>query len=104
MEALGWNLIFLFTGQLPWLDIRARHTEHYLERIRDMKGAPHTTSLACEGCPPEFKSYLEYCRGRRFEERPDYSYLRTLFAKVMRDKGYEHNFAYDWTATGNAVL
>jgi len=104
MEALGWNLVFLFTSTLPWLDVRARDTEHYLERIRDMKGSPHTISSACEGCPPEFKSYLEYCRGLRFEERPNYNYMRRLFAKVMLDKGYEHGYAYDWTATGNVAL
>lgn len=31
------------------------------------------------GFPPEFASYLVYCRGLRFEEEPDYAYLKNLF-------------------------
>ena len=32
-----------------------------------------------QGFPAEFAMYLNYCRGLRFEEAPDYMYLRQLF-------------------------
>ena len=37
------------------------------------------TSLPTQGFPAEFAMYLNYCRGLRFEEAPDYMYLRQLF-------------------------
>ncbi len=32
--------------------------------------------VLCKGFPAEFAMYLNYCRGLRFEEGPDYMYLR----------------------------
>ena len=43
---------------------------------------PHFKSclqVLCKGFPAEFAMYLNYCRGLRFEEAPDYMYLRQLF-------------------------
>jgi hypothetical protein len=33
----------------------------------------------CEGIPQSFMEYIKYCRGLKFEERPNYNYLRQLF-------------------------
>ena len=42
-------------------------------------------SLLCvQGFPAEFAMYLNYCRGLRFEEAPDYMYLRQLFRILFR--------------------
>ena len=40
----------------------------------------------CAGYPDEFKVYLEYCRALRFEDAPNYSYLRQLFSDLMKRK------------------
>lgn len=40
----------------------------------------------CAGYPDEFKVYLEYCRALRFEDAPNYSYLRQLFSDLMTRK------------------
>lgn len=37
-----------------------------------------------QGFPAEFAMYLNYCRGLRFEEAPDYMYLRQLFRILFR--------------------
>ena len=31
--------------------------------------------------PVEFRSYFEYCRSLRFEDRPDYAYLKVRRAR-----------------------
>lgn len=40
--------------------------------------------LYLQGFPAEFAMYLNYCRGLRFEEAPDYMYLRQLFRILFR--------------------
>ena len=40
--------------------------------------------VLCKGFPAEFAMYLNYCRGLRFEEAPDYMYLRQLFRILFR--------------------
>jgi casein kinase 1 alpha len=41
--------------------------------------------------------YLKYCRGLRFEEIPDYVYLRQLFRILFRTHTFEYDFDFDWT-------
>ena len=37
----------------------------------------------------EFATYLNYCRQLRFEDRPDYAYLRGLFKDLYIKEGYD---------------
>ena len=56
--------------------------------------------VLCKGFPEEFKSYLRYCRGLEFEDKPDYEYLRRIFRSLYDSLGYENDFIYDWTRLG----
>ena len=38
----------------------------------------------CKGIPIEFATYLSYCKNLKFEEKPDYSYLKSLFIYLKR--------------------
>ncbi|KAH8062812.1 protein kinase [Aureococcus anophagefferens] len=66
------------------------------ERIMDRKMSTSTESL-CKGFPAEFRSYFEYCRSLRFEDRPDYAYLKRLFKELFYRKGFQYDNMYDWT-------
>lgn len=46
--------------------------------------------------PSEFATYLNYCRALKFEERPDFGYLRKLFKDLFDKMGYENDNAFDW--------
>jgi hypothetical protein len=41
------------------------------------------TEILCYGLPDEITYYLNYCKSLRFEDRPDYDYLRGLFIKLL---------------------
>jgi hypothetical protein len=51
----------------------------------------------CSGLPAEFSNYLHYCRSLRFEDKPDYPYLRQVFIDLMQKEGYEYDYVFDWT-------
>ncbi|CAF3991118.1 unnamed protein product [Rotaria magnacalcarata] len=53
--------------------------------------------LADQGFPAEFAMYLNYCRGLRFEEAPDYMYLRQLFRILFRTLNHQYDYTFDWT-------
>ena len=44
----------------------------------------------------EFSNYLGYCRSLRFDDRPDYQYLRQLFRNLFHRQGFTHDYLYDW--------
>ena len=48
------------------------------ERICEKKKAT-STDVLCKGWPAEFTMYLNYCKALKFEETPDYMYLRQMF-------------------------
>lgn len=50
-----------------------------------------------QGFPAEFAMYLNYSRGLRFEEAPDYMYLRQLFRILFRTLSFQYDYTFDWT-------
>ena len=50
-----------------------------------------------QGFPAEFAMYLNYCRGLRFDEAPDYMYLRQLFRILFRTLNHQYDYTFDWT-------
>ena len=53
--------------------------------------------ILCKGAPQEFATYFSYCRGLKFDEKPDYDYCRKLFSDLMVRMNYKMDFVYDWT-------
>ena len=45
--------------------------------------------MLCKDFPKQFQTYFEYCRSLRFEDKPDYSYLKRLFKDLFANKGME---------------
>ena len=54
-------------------------------------------SCLWQGFPAEFAMYLNYCRGLRFDEAPDYMYLRQLFRILFRTLNHQYDYTFDWT-------
>ena len=44
----------------------------------------------------EFSTYLNYCRSLRFEEKPDYAYLRQLIRNLFHRQGFSYDYVFDW--------
>lgn len=42
-----------------------------------------------EGYPTEFRDYFVHCSSLRFEDRPDYDYLKRMFRELYRRQGFE---------------
>ena len=51
----------------------------------------------CSGLPAEFSNYMHYCRSLRFEDKPDYPYLKQVFLDLLHKEGYDYDYVFDWT-------
>ncbi|VDP61204.1 unnamed protein product [Heligmosomoides polygyrus] len=63
-----------------------------------------SVEMLCKGFPAEFPMYLNYTRGLRFDEAPDYMYLRQLFRILFRTLNHQvdflsliYDYTFDWT-------
>ena len=43
--------------------------------------------MLCKGYPMEFVTYFQYCRSLRFDDKPDFSYLRKMFRDLFAREG-----------------
>mmetsp|Transcript_9219 Transcript_9219/g.8105 ORF Transcript_9219/g.8105 Transcript_9219/m.8105 type:complete len:112 (+) Transcript_9219:796-1131(+) len=75
--------------------MKANNKKEKYEKIMEKKlGTP--IEILCKGFPNEFVTYLSYCRNLKFEDKPDYSYLKALFKDLFVKSGYEWDYQYDW--------
>ncbi|KAI8137358.1 kinase-like domain-containing protein [Fennellomyces sp. T-0311] len=96
LEALGYVLLYLLRGSLPWQGVKASSETQKYEKIEEIK---HRTPIAqlCSGYPVEFSIFLHYVRKLKFDEEPDYSFCQGLFDKALKRIGATDDGAYDWT-------
>ncbi|OXA63412.1 Casein kinase I isoform alpha [Folsomia candida] len=103
LEAIGYVMIYFLMGRLPWQGLKASNQKQKYEKITEAKMQISTKDL-CKKLPQEFEMYMNYCRTLRFEEVPDYIYLRQSFRILCRVKEYEYDNHFDWTSLKQKTL
>jgi hypothetical protein len=89
-------LISFLQGGLPWDhpngDVSVK------QRRKDIRKAQEETTLEelCKGLPKELHTYMQYCRGLKYDEAPDYNYLKRLFKEKLIRDGYQYDHIFDW--------
>jgi len=96
LEAIGYVLMYFVRGQLPWQGFQTNTKEEKYQRIMESKRSTSVESL-CKGSPAVFASYFNYCRALRFEDRPDYAYLRRLFKDLFMREAFVNDGMFDWS-------
>eukprot|EP00180_Rhodochaete_pulchella_P002865 Plantae.Rhodophyta-Rhodochaete_pulchella.ctg4522.p1 GENE.Plantae.Rhodophyta-Rhodochaete_pulchella.ctg4522~~Plantae.Rhodophyta-Rhodochaete_pulchella.ctg4522.p1 ORF type:complete len:491 (-),score=49.40 Plantae.Rhodophyta-Rhodochaete_pulchella.ctg4522:271-1557(-) len=83
MESLGYMLLYLYNGSLPW---QGYCGEDKNMQVCETKGRL-TIDAMCRGAPEVLQYYVAYVRQLKFEESPDYDYLLVLLdsSKGMRE-------------------
>jgi hypothetical protein len=95
MESIGYMLIFLITGTLPWFGIEGSCSERY-EKVYKIKANISNEDL-CKGLPIEMCKYMKYVKSLKYEEDPDYDYLRRLFFTILFKMKERFDLNFSWT-------
>lgn len=112
MESLGYLLVYLLTGNLPWQGIKAKTKTEKYAKIYNIKSKSVPSDI-CKflagmfldtinlkylfNYKDEFITYFDYVRSLQFQEIPKYDYLRGLFKKVFHRFQYKMDYIFDWT-------
>lgn len=96
LESLGYVFLYFLKGVLPWQNLKAKTIKEKYEKIKEKKILTKLEDL-CRGFPEAFIEYCSYCRKLKFIDKPDYSYLKTLFKTFFVNQGLDYDFQYDWT-------
>ena len=104
LVSLGYVLIFLLKKKLPW-DLKFNNftKEIYLELLY-LKQTNGYGRLF-KDLPQELIDYIKYTRNLKFEQDPDYSYLRSLFLKVLFKISFNYKtLTFSWIKPENQKL
>lgn len=83
LESLGYMLIYLANqGTLPWMRIEKDAAASSTTIFEHAKAAKMNLDVAelCKDLPTAYKHYLLHARALKFDQRPDYAFMRSLFA------------------------
>lgn len=87
LESLGYVLVYLYKGSLPWEKIKSNNTTERNKEILRIKSET-TPDQLCENMPREFVVFLKYARNLDFDERPLYSSLSKMFKNLYESRDY----------------
>jgi len=95
LEALGYILLYLAKGALPWQGIQAKTMPEKLNKIAHSKMSTPIADM-CGELPEEFAIYINYVRGLRLFEEPDYAGIRELFHGLASKLEINYDDGFDW--------
>eukprot|EP01031_Cornospumella_fuschlensis_P026778 gene26778-32357_t len=105
IESLGYTLLYFLRGSLPWedmVDTYQSNKQKRNRRILESKQA-YAPERLCKGFPGEFNALFEYAAGLRFDEEPNYAYLKKTFQDLFDAQGFKDDGIFDWDIIKPAV-
>ena len=95
LESIGYMLIYLVNGDLPWSNYIYGELKERFEKIYQLK-ANITNEELCKGLPRQMCLYMDYVKSLKYEEKPNYSYLRNLFISIMDGIHEKFDLNFSW--------
>ena len=99
MISIGYMLIYLINGKLPWSILEKGKLERF-RKILSIKSNTTNEEL-CKYLPIEFYEYMNYVKSLKFEEKPNYIYLRKLFLSVLDKMNDKYDLKFSWIKSKN---
>ena len=95
LESIGYMLIYLIKGKLPWSKFEEGDLGERFKNIFIMKHNINNSNL-CEMLPSEFCQYMDYVKSLKFDEEPNYIYLRNLFLSILDKMNEKYDLKFSW--------
>ncbi|MCH9716733.1 MAG: casein kinase 1 family protein [Gammaproteobacteria bacterium] len=89
LETLGYILVYFLQGSLPWQNVTEKNRKARYRKIMEMKRSQVESGALCRHIPNAFQDYFIHVTQLKFTERPNYSYLRSLFKPLVEHHTYQ---------------
>jgi hypothetical protein len=95
LEGIAHVLLYFLRGSLPWQGLPAKTRQEKYKKIMEVK-AITTPEILCKGFPRQISLILKYCRSLKFEEAPNYKYVKKLLRDVAEEGSFTFDNVFDW--------
>jgi len=100
LKSLGYVLVYFLRGELPWQGLKAKTMKEKYEKIMEKKISTQIEVL-CKGFPEEIQVFIHYTRDLRFDDRPDYGFLKRLVKTMAEKEKVDFDYQFDWVIKKN---
>ena len=98
LESAGYVLIYLSQRRyLPWIGLTAKNKRDKFYNNYKMK-KNMKEEILCKYLPKQFCDYMKYVKKLKFEEDPDYNYLRWLFLNLLISLKCQNDLKFGWNS------
>ena len=98
IESMLYLLLELYYGELPWANVEKKTNNNYIKEILKSKEQFDIEEF-CDDSFEELKIAFKIINQSNHKDKPDYSYIKSLFEKAVQKYGgpnYIHNFRFKW--------
>jgi hypothetical protein len=95
LESILYILIYLSNGALPWMHLKVSDKRKKYEMIA-MRKINIVPRDLCQNLPKQYLDMYNYVRSLKFDEKPDYLYLRAQIRSAFVKRRYQYDYVYDW--------
>ena len=94
--SLGYMLVELIKKRLPWSGwFNNLNRKSYNELIRLKEN--DADGILFNNIPKEYVEYFHYVKNLKFEQKPNYSYLRSIFIRIISKKNLNYKeLSFSW--------
>ena len=102
--SLGYMLIYLLKRKLPWPNsFKGLNKQQYIELINSKE--TNDDGRLFNNLQEELVDYIKYTKNLKFEQDPDYSYLRHLLHKILFNINLNYKkLSFSWINSQNREL
>ncbi|CAD8074522.1 unnamed protein product [Paramecium sonneborni] len=95
LESLFYVIFYFLRGQLPWQNIPVESSERnrIVGEMKQSISVQELTSIKC----PELIKIFQYIRKLKFQEEPDYEFIKDLLLDAAKSNNIQLDGHYDWT-------
>ncbi|KAJ5068227.1 tau-tubulin kinase 1 [Anaeramoeba ignava] len=94
--SLFYCLLEFLYGRLPWTDLKEK------DEILQIKLIFNSTKLPYE-LPQQFTTLFEYLKGLKFDEKPNYSFIKKLLINTYVCYGFDPALKFDWERNNSDI-
>ena len=95
LQSLMYIFVYLSKGELPWMGIKCSDKQKKYELIAVKKLNIPSKDLFAQ-LPKESLILYEYIHSLKFDEKPDYIYIRSQIRSMFLQYQYQYDYIYDW--------
>ena len=95
LESCFYVIIYFFRGNLPWQNLKIKSRQERFNKIKEIKKNVNYKIL-CKNLPEELYNFGMYIKHLKFEEDPDYNFMRKCFYSILKKINEKNDNNFSW--------